>query len=217
MELKVVNSKNESVGKQSAEDAIFKAPYKPYLLHDYVTMQRRALRQGTHSTLTRAEVSGTGKKPFKQKGTGHARQGTLIGPHQPGGGIAFGPKPRNYASKLNRSTRLEALRGALSQKNFEEKLAIIDGFDVKSAKTKEAAKIFDKFSKKSVLVIGNFSAETLRSVRNIPTCKALAPAGLNVFDILNHDQVLITKESLAAVVDRLKKAPTKAGKKKVAA
>jgi large subunit ribosomal protein L4 len=224
MELKVVNLKNESVGKQEVDAAIFKAEYKPHLLHDYVVMQRRALRQGTHSTLTRAEVTGTGKKPFKQKGTGHARQGTLIGPHQPGGGIAFGPKPRDYTSKLNRSTRLEALRGAFSQKNFEGKLFVIDTFDIKSGKTKDASKVFNKFSERSVLVIGNFSPETFRSVRNIPNCKALATEGLNVFDILHHDHVLITKDALAKVTDRLQgtkkvaaKTTAKVSKKKVAA
>lgn len=226
MELKIVNAKNESVGKETVEEMIFKAPFRPYLLHAYVTMQRRALRQGTHSTLTRAEVTGTGKKPFKQKGTGHARQGTLIGPHQPGGGIAFGPKPRDYTKKMNRSARLEALRGAFSQKNFENKLAIIDSFEIKTGKTQDALKIFKKFSEKSVLVIGNFSPETLRSVRNMPCNKALSADGLNVFDILNHDQVLITKDALAKVTEKLKitrKTPAgktandKASKKKVAA
>src|SRR4051812_45433775 len=114
VELKVLNEKNEAVGKEKAEDLIFKAKFKPSLLHDYVVMQRRAHRSGTHSTKTRAEVSGTGKKPFRQKGTGQARQGTLIGPHQPGGGIAFGPKPRDYTTRLNKKTKLEALRIALS-------------------------------------------------------------------------------------------------------
>lgn len=224
MELKVVNAKNESVGKQAVDPVVFKTEFRPHLLHDYVVMQRRALRQGTHSTLTRAEVTGTGKKPFKQKGTGHARQGTLIGPHQPGGGIQFGPKPRDYSTKLNRSTRLEALRGAFSQKNFEGKLALIDSFEIKSGKTKDAAKIFSNFSKKSVLVVGTFAPETLRSVRNIPSSKALSADGLNVFDILNHDYVLITKDALPKVVARLtavKKsaktaAPKETSKKKAA-
>lgn len=221
MELKVVNSKNEVVGKENVDEAIFKTLFRPHLLHDYVVMQRRALRQGTHSTLTRAEVTGTGKKPFKQKGTGHARQGTLIGPHQPGGGIQFGPKPRDYSTKLNAKTKLEAVRCALSQKNFEKKLAIIDSFDIKSGKTKDAMKIFNAFSKKSVLVIGNITPTTLRSVRNIPSCKALAVEGLNVFDILHHDFVLVTKDGLSKVNDRLKKAPkaarsTEKTKKKVA-
>jgi large subunit ribosomal protein L4 len=206
MELKILNSKKEVVGKENVDDAIFKAEFKPHLMHDYVVMQRRARRQGTHSTKTRAEVSGTGKKPFKQKGTGHARQGTLIGPHQPGGGIQFGPKPRKYSSNLNKKVKLEALRVALSQKNYEGKLAVLDKFEIKSGKTKEAFKALTQFSPRSTLLVGEVSAETKRSIRNIPTCKVLAPEGLNVFDLLKFDQVLITKASLAQINERLKPA-----------
>ena len=202
--LKILNLKNEVVGEEKVDAAIFKAPFKPFLLHDYVVMQRRALRQGTHSTKTRAEVSGTGKKPFRQKGTGNARQGTLIGPHQPGGGIQFGPKPRDYSSRLNKKAKMEAVRVALSQKNFEGKLAVVDKFDIASGKSKDAAKALAPWSKKSVLVVGEFSETTMRSVRNITFCKAILPAGLNVFDILHHDQVLIVKSSLGAINDKFK-------------
>ncbi len=209
-ELKIVNFKNEVVGKEQADDSVFKTAFKPYLLHDYVVMQRRALRQGTASTKTRAEVSGTGKKPFRQKGTGQARQGTLIGPHQVGGGIAFGPKPRDYETSLNKKTRAEALRVALSQKNFEGKLSLVENFEVSSGKTKDAVKLVSGLKAKSVLIVGAVSAATLRSVRNISTIKALAPAGLNVFDLLKFERVLITKEALTQVTERLKKTVKKA-------
>lgn len=204
-ELRIVNEKNQVVGKEAAEDAIFKASFKPYLLNDYVIMQRRAQRQGTHSTKTRAEVSGTGKKPFRQKGTGHARQGTLIGPHQPGGGIQFGPKPREYRSHLTKKVKDEAIRVALSQKNYEGKLAVLSQFEVKSGKTKDAAKILSQFSKRSVLVVGSADEVTKRSMRNMTNCKLLDPAGLNVFDLLKHDQVILTKDALSKIQDRLKK------------
>ncbi len=204
-ELKIINFKNEVVGKEKADESIFSAKFKPYLLHDYVVMQRRALRAGTHSTMTRAEVSGTGKKPFRQKGTGQARQGTLIGPHQPGGGIAFGPKPRDYTTVLNKKTKLEAVRVALSQKNYEGKLALVENFDIPSGKSKDAAKTVSGLKAKSVLIIGDVSEKTSRSVRNIPTIKALSPKGLNVFDVLNHDQVVITKGALADLTQKFKK------------
>ena len=138
--------------------------------------------------------------------------GVGIGPHQPGGGIAFGPKPRDYQTSLNKKTRMEALRVALSQKNFEGKIAIIDKFEIPSGKTKDAAKFVSLFKVKSVLVVGDVSAATLRSVRNIQNAKALSPKGLNVFDLLKFEQVLLTKEALSQVTERLKKAP-KAEKK----
>lgn len=209
-ELKILDFSNQIVGKENVDDKIFKAAFKPYLLHDYVVMQRRALRQGTHSTKTRAEVSGTGKKPFRQKGTGQARQGTLIGPHQPGGGIAFGPKPRCYETSLNKKTREEALRVALSQKNFEGKLAVIEAFDVPTGKTKDAVKLVSGLKAKSVLIVGDASVESLRAVRNIQTIKSLSPKGLNVFDLLKFEQVLITKSALAQITERLKKTEKKA-------
>jgi large subunit ribosomal protein L4 len=208
-DLNILNLKNEIVGKVPVDDLIFKAKFKPYLLHDYVMMQRRGLRQGTHSTLTRAEVTGTGKKPFRQKGTGHARQGTLIGPHQPGGGIAFGPKPRCYETSLNKKTKAEALRVALSQKNFEGKLAVIDSFEIASGKTKDAASLVSSLGGKSVLIVGEVSPLTRRAVRNLQSTKALSSSGLNVFDLLKYDQVLLTKEALKQVSERLGKADKK--------
>jgi large subunit ribosomal protein L4 len=208
-ELKILNFKNEVIGKENADDTIFKTTFKPYLLHDYVTMQRRSLRQGTHSTKTRAEVSGTGKKPFRQKGTGQARQGTLIGPHQPGGGIAFGPKPRSYETDLNKKTKAEALRVALSQKHYEGKLALVENFDVPSGKTKDAVKLINGIKAKSVLIVADVSESSLRAVRNIPTAKALSPKGLNVFDLLKFEQVLLTKDALKQISTRLQKAAKK--------
>jgi large subunit ribosomal protein L4 len=205
VQIEVKDLSAKTVGKEAVDPAIFKTGKKAYLLHDYVVMQRRALRQGTHSTKTRAEVSGTGKKPFRQKGTGQARQGTLIGPHQPGGGIQFGPKPRCYSTSINKKTKREAIRTALSQKLFEKKLSIVDGFEIKSGKSKDAAKILNQFSKKSVLVVGDFSEPTFRSVRNLSSHKVIATVGINVFDLLYHDQVLLTRDALKTLSEKFKK------------
>jgi len=203
-ELKVYNLKNEAVGKEAVEDSFVKASYRPHLLHDYVVMQRRAMRQGTHSTKTRAEVSGSGKKPFRQKGTGNARQGTLIGPHQPGGGIAFGPKPRDYTTRLNKKAKAEALRLSISQKNYEGRLFIIDDFNISSGKTKDAAKALNNFKCRSAVIVGSLTPETKRSLRNLPKVKPLAPEGLNVYDVLRHQNLFITKAGLKALGERLK-------------
>lgn len=205
-ELEVKNFKNEVVSKEKVDPSVFMAKYKPSLLNDFVVMQRRALRQGTHSTKTRAEVSGTGKKPFKQKGTGSARQGTLIGPHQPGGGIAFGPKPRVYKSEMNAKARAEAIRGALTQRKRDGKILVVEKFEVPTGKTKDAVKMLSAFKAKSYVIIGDFDATTVRSVRNLKTCKALSPLGLNVFDLLKHDQVILTRAGLTQTIERLKKA-----------
>jgi len=203
-ELKVLNLKNEVVGKETVDEALVKASFRPHLLHDYVVMQRRGMRQGTASTKTRAEVSGTGKKPFKQKGTGNARQGTLIGPHQPGGGIAFGPKPRDWSTKLNRKAKAEALRLSISQKNYEGKLFILEDFKIDSGKTKDAVKALKAFKSRSALIVGDFSLETSRSLHNLAKVKGLKPAGLNVLDVLRHEHLFITKAGLGALKERLK-------------
>lgn len=202
-DLKIYNLKNESVGTEKVSDSLIKTKFRPSLLHDYVVMQRRAMRQGTHSTLTRAEVSGTGKKPFRQKGTGNARQGTLIGPHQPGGGIAFGPKPRCYKTRLNRQSKAEAIRLALSQKAKEGKLIVLDDFSVKSGKTKDVAKIFKNFKCNSGLVVGALSPETLRGLRNLQNYKGILPAGVNVYDVLRHEHLFITRDALKSLGERL--------------
>lgn len=202
-ELKVVNSENKVVGAEQVDESLIKAKFRPHLLHDYVVMQMRGWRQGSHSTKTRAEVSGTGKKPFRQKGTGQARQGTLIGPHQPGGGIQFGPKPRDYSTKLNKKTKAEALRLSISQKNFEGKLVVIDEFEIKSGKTKDACKVLKKLGGESALICGSLSPETIRSLKNLPKTKNLTPGGLNVYDVLKHDRLIVTKEGLGALQKRL--------------
>lgn len=204
-DIKMIDLKNGKEGKVvTTEDAIFKAEFRKDLLNDYVIMQRRAARQGTHKAKTRGEVHGTQAKPFRQKGTGNARQGSLKGPHQEGGGVAFGPSPRKYSSNLNRKTKISALRSALSQKVFETKLNIVDSFEISSGKTKDAAAILKAMKTDSLLVIGDLTAESRRALRNLPKTKALPATALNVFDLLKHDRVLLTKTALDWVNENLR-------------
>lgn len=187
---------NKAGGQVDVTDRVFQIPLRKDLLNDYVIMQRRALRQGTHNTKTRSEVSGTGKKPFRQKGTGNARQGSLKGPHQYGGGVAFGPKPRDYGMKLNRKQKKEALRVALSQRRFDESILVIDSFEVPSGKTKDASKMLEAFVGQKILIIGELSDMTLRSLQNISVVRVIPATAINVKDILYADKILATKEAI---------------------
>ena len=196
-DLKLFDSKAGTSSTVQGSDVIFKAPLRLDLLNEYVIMQRRRARQGTHSCLTRAEVSGTGKKPFRQKGTGNARQGTLRGPHQYHGGVAFGPKPRTYDSALPRKVKREAVRVALSQKSFEKKVVVVDTMDVVSGKTKDASAQLKKMGIESALILGNFTDTTRRSFRNLDGVKTLPVEAINVRDLLAHDFCIMTKEALA--------------------
>lgn len=217
-ELKVFDPKTgKSSSNVKGNDQIFKAPLRLDLLNEYVIMQRRAARSGTACTLTRAQVSGTGKKPFRQKGTGNARQGTLRGPHQYHGGVAWGPKPREYYADLNKKVKKEAIRVALSQKNFESKIAIVDSFDVGSGKTKDAVSQLNKFEAKSVLLVGDFSDLTLRAIKNAPHAKALKVTALNVKDVLAHDWLILTKAAFEWCEKNLSVKAKKTEKKEKAA
>lgn len=203
--LEIKNKDGKSSGKLDVADEIIKAPYRPFLMHDYVVMQGRARRAGTHSTKTRGEVALVGQKPFKQKGTGRARQGSLKGPHQYGGGVAFGPKPRNYATTMNSKTKKEAIRGALSQKNYESKLFALDSFDISSGKTKEAQAALKKLGATKCLLIGDFSETTKQSTRNLKWVRLVNPVGVNVYDILLASEVFVTKEAWDVLGQTLKK------------
>lgn len=197
VEAKSLDLKAGKAGKAvSLSEEIFGLPLRTDLLNEYVLMQRRNKRQGTHSTKTRSEVAGTGKKPFRQKGTGHARQGSLKGPHQEAGGVAFGPKPRSYASRLNKTTRRKAVCTALSQKRYDGTIFVAESFEVASGKTKDALKQLEFFAEKSLLIVGNFTEETKRSVRNVHRIKLLEPQHLNVFDLLKYQNLLMTQEAL---------------------
>jgi len=194
----------KKASQTEVSESIFGLSLRKDLLNEYVLMQRRAARQGTHSTKTRSEVAGTTKKPFRQKGTGHARQGSLKGPHQYGGGVAFGPKPREYGMKLNRKQKKETLRVALSEILYKEKLLVTEKFEVASGKTKDATALLKPFFGKKVLLIGEFSEETARSIRNITGVKMLPVTALNVRDLLLSQHIIMTKEALGWIEENMK-------------
>jgi large subunit ribosomal protein L4 len=188
-----------SVGSVDLSDALFAAPINQSVLHQVATAQLAGRRIGTHDTLTRGDVAGGGKKPYRQKGTGRARQGSIRAPHYRGGGAVFGPHPRSYDQKVPRKMRRLALRGALTAKLGSEAIKIIDTFGVQEIGTKGFAGVLAALEAKGrVLVIAPASDEKLRlSARNLPAVDVILADSLNVVDVLNADVVLIEQPALA--------------------
>ena len=178
-------------------DEVFGITPNQQAMYDAVVMQQASLRQGTHSTKTRAEVSGGGKKPWRQKGTGRARQGSTRATQWVGGGIAFGPKPRNYSYKLNRKVRRLALRSALSEKLAVANLVVVENVKFDAIKTKEFVKVMNAFELETkTLFVVDIEEEfdnAFLSMRNIPNAMMLTVDGLNTFDIVNADKIVFTE------------------------
>jgi large subunit ribosomal protein L4 len=189
----------KTVGNVDLSDELFAAPVNTAVLHQVVTAQLAARRLGTHDTKTRGEVRGGGKKPYRQKGTGRARQGSRTAPHYRGGGAVFGPHPRSYEQRLPRKMKRLALRGALTAKFGDEQLKVIDGFGLEAIKTKELAGVLAALQASGrVLVVSPDRDETLElSARNLPTVEVILADSLNVVDLLKADLVLIDKPALA--------------------
>lgn len=205
MKTKLYTLDNKASGEIELNDAIFALEPRKDILHRIVNWQLAKRRAGTHSTLDRGEVSGTTKKPFKQKGTGNARQGSLKGPHQYGGGVAFGPKPRDYSYSLPKKVRALGLKMALSAKAAESNLIIVKDAILKTAKTKDFAKTTASFGWKSALII---DAETVdenlkKASANLVKIDAMPAIGANVYDILNHEKLVITEAGLKKLEERL--------------
>jgi large subunit ribosomal protein L4 len=190
-----------SVGSVELSEALFAAPVNEAVLHQAVTAQLAARRIGTHDTKTRGEVAGGGAKPYRQKGTGRARQGSRRAPHYKGGGAVFGPHPRSYEQKLPRRMRRLALRGALTAKFGDEAIRIIDTFGLEKIATKDFAGVLGALAVKGrVLVVAPESDERLRlSARNLPAVDVIRADSLNVVDLLNADVVLIEQPALARI------------------
>ena len=190
-----------SVGSVELSDALFAAPVNEAVLHQAVTAQLAARRIGTHDTKTRREVAGGGAKPYRQKGTGRARQGSRRAPHYKGGGTVFGPHPRSYEQRLPRKMRRLALRGALSAKFGDEAIRIIDTFGLEKIGTKDFAGVLGALELKGrVLVVAPATDERLRlSARNLPAVDVIHADSLNVVDLLNADVVLIEQPALARI------------------
>ena len=198
------NTGREKVGSIELDDSIFGAEVKPHLFHAVVRYQLAKRRAGTHATKTRAQVSGGGKKPFKQKGTGRARQGTTRAPHWRGGGVVFGPHPRSHAHELPKKVRRAALRSALTKRLQDENLTVFDAFALGQIKTKDFVKVMKTFEFDDLLLVLPAKDETvIRSARNVPGVTVMPVEGLNVYDVLKHKNLALTKDAVAGVVARL--------------
>jgi len=200
----IVNTKNEQVGEIDLNDSIFNREVKEYILHEVVRMQRAARRSGTACTKTRVEVSGGGKKPWRQKGTGRARSGSRTSPLWRGGGVVFGPKPRDYSFKLNRKVRQQAVSMALSARLQEGNLIVLDDFAMDKIKTKDFVGVMKVLDVANGLIVTDNAGENLeKSSRNVNGYKILSAEGLNVYDILLHKKVILVQPVIESLEKRL--------------
>jgi large subunit ribosomal protein L4 len=200
----VFNIHKEKVGEVDLKEEIFGVEVKGHVLHEVVTWQQACRRAGTASTKSRGQVRGGGRKPWRQKGTGRARAGTIRSPLWRGGGIIFGPKPRSYAYSLPKKLRRLALKMALSSKLLSGQLLVWDGYPHTTPKTREFAKVLANFDISKALVVTPEEHSGLElSARNIPYIQVMVPAGLNVYDILRHDHLVLLSPALAAIEARL--------------
>jgi large subunit ribosomal protein L4 len=203
--VKVVNLKGEVVGEQELSEAVFAAPVHVPAMHQVVVAQLANKRQGTHSTKTRGEVRGGGRKPWRQKHTGRARHGSIRSPIWTGGGVTHGPKPRDYHQKVNRKVRRLALRSALSVKVREDRLVVLDSFDMEKPKTRELVTFFQAIGagKKPLVMIGQSQPAAYKSMSNIPGARVLHVDSINVFDLLHHDHLIVTSDALRQIEEVL--------------
>lgn len=201
MKVKVFNMQNTEVGELELNDLVFGAEYNEALIHEVIVAQDANLRQGTKSTLTRSEVRGHAKKPWRQKHTGHARQGSTKGPQFVGGGVVFAPKPRDFSKKVNKFAKRTALVSALSQKLAQNEVVIIDEFKLANAKTKEVQAFLDafKFNKTVCLVLDSKNDEVLRASNNIERVDVTTANLLNVSEIVKNKIVVLTKDAVKKV------------------
>lgn len=195
------NTQGEQVGEVELSDSVFGEEVNPEIMHMVVKNYLANQRQGTASTLTRAEVAGGGRKPWRQKGTGRARHGSIRSPIWRKGGIVFGPKPRSYKYALPKKLKKKALISALSSKTKNDEMIVLDKIDLKAPKTKEMVKTLDKLEAngKSLIVLESKDENVEKSVRNIPGVKAVNVNILNVYDVLDYDNLIITEEAARKV------------------
>jgi len=195
--VKVINFKGEIIGEENLSDSVFAAPVHVPAMHQVVVAQQANARQGTHSTKTRGEVRGGGKKPWRQKHTGRARHGSRRSPIWVGGGITHGPHPRDYHQKVNRKVRRLALKSALSLKVSEGSLVLLDRIDIEKPSTKVMASFLSEIDsgKKVLIMVGESSPAIYKSASNIPGTMVLHVDSINVYDILNHNRMVLTMDA----------------------
>ena len=206
MKCPVISIENKSVGDIDLDDAVFGVDARADILARVVNWQLARRQAGTHKTKTRSEIAGTSAKPFRQKGTGRARQGTKQAPNLRGGGKAFGPVVRSHAHDVPKKVRRMAMRSALSSKQADGKLVVLDSAKSASAKTNELAKQVEKLGWGPALVIDGPAVDEnfARAARNIPELDVLPSQGANVYDILRRDTLVLTKDAVSSLVERLK-------------
>jgi large subunit ribosomal protein L4 len=196
----VYNMNAEQVGELELDERLFGAPVRPDLMHQVVVGQMAAKRSGTHKTKTRAEVAGGGRKPWRQKGTGRARQGSTRSPQWKGGGVVFGPQPRDYSIRVNKKVRRAALYSALTTKVDEGKIIVLDTLELPEFKTKQVAGLLAKFNVAQALIVDAAKQETAyRSAKNLQNVKYTQANFINVYDLLKHSHLVLTKDAVAKV------------------
>ena len=196
----VYNIEGKEVDKLELNDNVFGVEINEHLVHLAVVSQLANGRQGTQSAKTRSEVSGGGRKPWRQKGTGHARQGSTRSPQWTGGGVVFAPKPRDYSMKMNKREKQIAMKSALTSKVQDAKLVVVDAFNLDEIKTSKFVQILDNLKAPKALVVTKDKDEkVVLSARNIPTVKTTMTNSLNVYDILKYDSLVLTKDAVAAL------------------
>jgi large subunit ribosomal protein L4 len=204
MQIDVVNMEGQKVGQMEVAEEVFGCKVREHLLWEMVKAQQAAKRAGTHATKTREFVRGGGKKPYRQKGTGNARQGSTRSPNFVGGGKVFGPHPRDYGFTLPRKVKKAALAAALSLRAQEKKLVIVEKLVMETPKSKRLTAVFKALGVDSALVVENKGNSNLtKSVRNLVDFACLPPEGLNVYDILMHSGLVIAKDVVKAVEARI--------------
>ena len=198
--VKVYNMEGAEVGTIDLNDAIFGVDVNTHVMHMAVVSQLANKRQGTQSAKTRAEVRGGGRKPWRQKGTGHARQGSIRAPQWKGGGVVFAPKPREYGFKMNKKEKSLAIKSALTSRVIENKLYVIDNISFDEIKTKKMVGMLGSLKlDKALVVMDKKDDNVILSARNIPSVTTVTSNALNVFDILKYDKMIISKAAVAQI------------------
>ena len=196
----VYNMEGKEVGTIELNDAVFGVTVNEHLVHMAVVQQLANNRQGTQKAKTRSEVSGGGRKPWRQKGTGHARQGSTRAPQWTGGGVVFAPVPRDYSFKLNKKEKRAALKSALTSRVQDGKLIVVDELKFAEIKTKKFKAVMDNLKvNKALVVLGENDEKVVKSARNIPTVKTALVNTINVYDILKGDTLVLTKDAVAKI------------------
>ena len=196
----VYNMEGKEVGTMELNDAVFGVDVNEHLVHMAVVAQLANKRQGTQKAKTRSEVSGGGRKPWRQKGTGHARQGSTRAPQWTGGGVVFAPVPRDYSFKMNKKERRAALKSALTSRVQENKLIVLDELKLDAIKTKDMQKVLDNLNvNKALVVLADNDQNVILSTRNIPDVVTAVPSTINTYDVMKYNTVIVTKASVAAI------------------